>query len=151
MCWRAVKQKSNKQTKISLGIHPVWSVFAVRMKKPWVLSYPLSVQRRLIILGGLCWFCHAQAQFSTLFYFLQKELRFNIKALEISCKALHFRKHEKGYKSRPRIFRLMRGFEHKEGISNFCKMCQFEPPPLSIHKMSFYLKNVHVLLAHLSR
>ena len=32
---------------ISLGIHPVWSVFAVRMKKAWVLSYPLSAQRRL--------------------------------------------------------------------------------------------------------
>ena len=34
-------------TPISLGIRPVWSVFAVRMKKPWVLSYPLSAQRRL--------------------------------------------------------------------------------------------------------
>ena len=33
--------------------HPpslIW-VFAVRMKKPWVLSYPLSTQRRLIRLG----------------------------------------------------------------------------------------------------
>ena len=28
-------------------IRPVWSVFAVRMKKAWVLSYPLSAQRRL--------------------------------------------------------------------------------------------------------
>ena len=51
-------------------------VFAVRMKKPWVLSYPLSGQRRLLIrLGGypgwsesslgahsLCWFCHVVAQ-----------------------------------------------------------------------------------------
>ena len=27
-------------------------VFAVRMKKPWVLSYPLSAQQRLIRLGG---------------------------------------------------------------------------------------------------
>ena len=35
------------KTQISLGIHPVWSVFAVRMKKAWVLSYPLSAQRRL--------------------------------------------------------------------------------------------------------
>ena len=34
------------------GIYPVWSVFAVRMKKAWVLSYPLSAQRRLIRLGG---------------------------------------------------------------------------------------------------
>ena len=38
--------------KISLGIRPVWSVFAVRIKKGWVLSYPLSAQRRLIRLGG---------------------------------------------------------------------------------------------------
>ena len=28
----------------SLGIHPVWKVFAVRMKKDWVLSYPLSAR-----------------------------------------------------------------------------------------------------------
>ena len=26
------------KTQISLGIHPVWSVFAVRMKKAWVIS-----------------------------------------------------------------------------------------------------------------
>ena len=49
-------------------------VFAVRMKKAWVLSYPMSTQRRLIRLGGypswsesslgaqsLCWFCHVAA------------------------------------------------------------------------------------------
>ena len=47
------RDKTNKmsvrpaKTPISLGIHPVWSVFAVRMKKAWVLSYPLSAQRRL--------------------------------------------------------------------------------------------------------
>ena len=35
------------KTQISLGICPVWSVFAVRMKRPCVLSYPLSAQRRL--------------------------------------------------------------------------------------------------------
>ena len=35
------------KTQISLGICWVWSVFAVCMKKPWVLSYPLSAQRRL--------------------------------------------------------------------------------------------------------
>ena len=63
------------KTRISLGIRPVWSVFAVRMKKAWVLSYPLSVQLRLIRLGGcpgwsesslgaqsFCWFCHVAAQ-----------------------------------------------------------------------------------------
>ena len=30
------------KAQISLGINPVWSVFAVCMKKAWVLSYPLS-------------------------------------------------------------------------------------------------------------
>ena len=35
------------KTQISLGIRPGWSVFAVRMKKPWVPSYPLGAQRRL--------------------------------------------------------------------------------------------------------
>ena len=35
------------KTQISLGIGPVWTVFAVCMKKAWVLSYPLSAQRRL--------------------------------------------------------------------------------------------------------
>ena len=57
------------KTQISLGIRLVWSVFAVRIKKAWVLSYPLSARRRLIRLGGcpgwsesslsaqsLCWF-----------------------------------------------------------------------------------------------
>ena len=51
------------------------SVFAVRTKKAWVLSYPLSPQQRLIKLGGclgwsesslgtqpFCWFCHEVAQ-----------------------------------------------------------------------------------------
>ena len=35
------------KTQIRLGIRPDWPVFSVRMKKPWVLSYPLSAQRRL--------------------------------------------------------------------------------------------------------
>ena len=34
------------KTQISLRIRPVWSVFAIRMKKLWVLSYLLSGQRR---------------------------------------------------------------------------------------------------------
>ena len=37
------------KTQISLGMI---RVFAVRIKKDWVLSYPLSAQRRLIRLGG---------------------------------------------------------------------------------------------------
>ena len=34
------------KTQVSLGFFPVWSVFVVRMKKAWVLSYPLSTQWR---------------------------------------------------------------------------------------------------------
>ena len=57
-------------------------VFAVRMKKAWVLSYPLSAQRRLIRLGrcpcwsesslgaqSLCWFCHVVAHLAN-YYFI---------------------------------------------------------------------------------
>ena len=35
------------QRRLSLGSRPVWSVFAVHMKKASVLSYPLSAQRSL--------------------------------------------------------------------------------------------------------
>ena len=67
------------KTQISLGICPVWSVFAVRMKKAWVLTYPLTecTVNTLIWLGGrpgwpesslgtqsFCWFCHEAAQLS---------------------------------------------------------------------------------------
>ena len=34
------------KTQISLGTRLFWSVFTVRMKKAWVLSYPLRAQRR---------------------------------------------------------------------------------------------------------
>ena len=54
------------KTQISLG------VFAVRMKKAWVLSHPLSPQRRLGRCPGwsesslgahsFCWFCHVAAR-----------------------------------------------------------------------------------------
>ena len=38
---------SDKTTKqIKWHVHPVWSVFAVHMKKAWVLSYPFSAHRR---------------------------------------------------------------------------------------------------------
>ena len=57
-------------------IRPVWSVFAVRLNKARILSYPLSAQRRLWsdwadALADLslcwahmpfCWFCHDAAQ-----------------------------------------------------------------------------------------
>ena len=35
-------------------------VFAVRIKKPWVFSYPLSAQRR----QPICWLSHVVAQMS---------------------------------------------------------------------------------------
>ena len=58
------------KTLISLGILPVWSVFAVRMKKSRVINYPLRTQQSLIRLGRcpgwseslhtpFCWFRHA--------------------------------------------------------------------------------------------
>ena len=59
------------ETQISLGIRPVWSVFAVRLKKAWVLSYPLSTQRKLWSAWAdlsfrwahipFCRFCHVLA------------------------------------------------------------------------------------------
>ena len=78
--WATTWQKQQNECAPSedsdqLSIRPVWSVFAVRIKKAWVLSYPLSAQWRLIRLGGcpgwsessldaksLCWFCHVAAQ-----------------------------------------------------------------------------------------
>ena len=86
-------------------------VFTVHMKKAWVLSYPLSAQRRLWsdwadALGGcpgwsesslgahsFCWFCHVmahiinwQAQFFIACYHLQPEepLTFLIRSFIIS-------------------------------------------------------------------
>ena len=52
--------------------HPVWSVFAVSMKKAKVLSYPMSAQLRRRCPGWsessldkhpFCWFCHEGAHF----------------------------------------------------------------------------------------
>ena len=74
------RDKTNKmsarpaETWISLGICPVWSIFTVRMKKAWILRYPLSAQKRLwkdcpvwseSLLGAQphCWFCDEAAQF----------------------------------------------------------------------------------------
>ena len=42
----------------------VWSVLAVSMKKPWVLSYPLSRpgwSESLLGAHSFCWFCHVTA------------------------------------------------------------------------------------------
>ena len=61
-------------------------VFAVRMKKPWVLNYPLSTQRRLMRLcecpgwsdsslgaQSLCRFCHVLAHLYHLFQYGESE------------------------------------------------------------------------------
>ena len=64
------------KTQISLGICLVWSVFAVCVKKHWILSYPKSTQQRLWLdwvdsqadqslccaHKSFCWFCHTAAQ-----------------------------------------------------------------------------------------
>ena len=68
------------KTPISLGICPVWSVFAVHIKKAWVLRYTLTTQQRCLsdwmdtqadlslCLAHMpfCRFCWALAQFSLL-------------------------------------------------------------------------------------
>ena len=60
------------KTQISQGIHPFWSGFAVRMKKPWALNFLLSAQWKLWsdwadvqadpslrwAQRSFCWFCH---------------------------------------------------------------------------------------------
>ena len=69
------------KTQISLGIRPVWSVFAVRMKKYWVLSYPLRAQWRLWsdwanaqadlslhCAQSFSWFCHEVSHLFVCFF-----------------------------------------------------------------------------------
>ena len=64
------------KTQISLGIRPVRSVFDVRMKEAWDLSYPLSAERRLWSdwadaqadlslrwAHSFCWFCRVVAHY----------------------------------------------------------------------------------------
>ena len=79
--WAAMWQNQQKACAPSEDsdqpVHPpsLIRVLAVRMKKAWVLSYPLSTLWRLIRLGrcpgssqsslgaqSFCWFCHAQAR-----------------------------------------------------------------------------------------
>ena len=78
-----IEPRHNKTNKIAL--RPAKTqisrirVFAVRMKKAWILSYPLSTQRRLWSNWAdaqadlslrwahthfVCWFCHVEAQMS---------------------------------------------------------------------------------------
>ena len=64
-------------------LRSAWSVFAVRMKKAWVLSYPWSTHRRLIRLGrcpgwsesslgaqSLCWFSHVAAHMLCVYIYI---------------------------------------------------------------------------------
>ena len=89
--WRREEQMSHLVTKPtkwlcaqrSLGIRPVWSVFAVRTKKAWVLSYPLSAQRKLWsdwadALSYMCFvllpFNYTNPSLSLVYYFLTSHL-----------------------------------------------------------------------------
>ena len=74
--WAATWQNQQSECAPSEDSDPPWHppslirVFAVRLKKAWVLSYPLSTQRRLwSSLGAhsLCWFCHVAAHLLFLF------------------------------------------------------------------------------------
>ena len=79
--WATTWQNQHKmsvhpaKTKISLGIRPVWSVFAVHSMGSWGLKVSSCGQRRLIRLvrcpgwpessldpQPFCWFCHVTAQ-----------------------------------------------------------------------------------------
>ena len=78
------------KAQISLGIRPLTRVFAVRMKKVWVLSYSLNVQRRLwsdwadaqadLSLRWAhmpcCWFCRTLAIFIFIATFLSAVICF---------------------------------------------------------------------------
>ena len=81
----AVRPAKNQ---ISLGIRPVWSVFAVRMKKAWVLSYPLSGwpgwSESSLGAHTFCWFYHVAAHF-TLSYIPDKKKKesYTVKQLSI--------------------------------------------------------------------
>ena len=73
-------------------------VFAVRMRKAWVLSYPLSGQRRLwsdwadaeadlsLRWGHMpfCWFCHAVAQIAFFFVYILPHTEFSSAVLNFT-------------------------------------------------------------------
>ena len=75
--WHVRPAKTQISLGRCLGICPVWSVFAVRVKKPWVLSYQMSAQRShwsewadgqgwsesSLGAQSFCWFCHEAAHF----------------------------------------------------------------------------------------
>ena len=79
--WAASCQNQQNGMRTQRRIRSAWDppslirVFTVQMKKAWVLSYPMSAQKRLTRLGGcpgwsesslgaesFCWFCHEVAQ-----------------------------------------------------------------------------------------
>ena len=61
------------------------------MKKPWVLSYPLSAQRRLIRLGAhsFCCFCHVAAHILWMLTLFKLTTEISGKGLE-SCEESYF-------------------------------------------------------------
>ena len=80
--WQTNKMTSAPSEASDQPGHPpslIW-VFAVRMKQPWVLSYPLSAQQRLwrggcpswseslLVHMSFCWFCRVQTQWFLNFY-----------------------------------------------------------------------------------
>ena len=105
--WNSFKSKVKIWQNLQSGCAPsedsdppsLIRVFAVRMEKPWVFSYPLSTQRRLIRLGGcpgwsesslgarsFCWFCHIAAQIRWLLSKVRvKILYLQVKIMYIWC------------------------------------------------------------------
>ena len=72
MCTQRDSDQPGHSPSLISGIRPVWSVFPVRMKKAWVLSYPLSAQQRLwsdwadAQADLIFWFCHDAAHILSL-------------------------------------------------------------------------------------
>ena len=72
------------KTQIRLG--SLIKVFAVHMKKAWVLSFPVSAQRRpwsdwgesLLAHRSFCWFCHAEAQLSFWYEAVSSKKKFQL-------------------------------------------------------------------------
>ena len=80
------------KTQISLSIRPVWSVFAVRIKKAWIFSYPLSTQQRL-------WSDWADAQADLNLHWMHSHfvgfvMRRLISFCTLHCNSLFFESHD---------------------------------------------------------
>ena len=78
------------KTQISLGIRPVWSVFAVCMKKHWALNYTCTywVYSEDWAHKSFCWFSHVVAHYLA-FYENKKDYQ---KAFKWYAGVIHFTK-----------------------------------------------------------